>query len=154
MPNQNSCQLFSAKRLTQELAQRLGHVDNHPLTLCSNALLRKKQWLLALHHKHISLKEVAHQEFVVGYLTKGSQEFEGFTQFWMPITQTHSQIFVLVSIWFSGQCRYVLKNIKKGIRNRTYHLRREVVVCTWFHCLSSGRGHPGDRRSENHQHHH
>ena len=42
VPNQNSCQLFSAKRLTQELAYRLGHVDNHPLTLCSNALLRKK----------------------------------------------------------------------------------------------------------------
>ena len=64
VPNQNSCQL-----------------------------LRKKQWLLALHYKHISLKKVAHQEFVVGHLTKGSQEFEGFTQFWMPITQTHSQIF-------------------------------------------------------------
>ena len=49
-----------------------------------------------------------------GHLTKGSQEFEGFTQFWMPFTQTHSQIFVLVSKGFSGQSRYVLNKLKEG----------------------------------------
>ena len=60
---------------------------------------------------------------MVGHLTKGSQEFEGFAQFWMPLTQTHSQIFVLVSIGFSGQSRNVLNKFKEG------NLKIGLTIC-------------------------